>query len=1675
MRPFSLLVALLALALVLASLPAIAAEMETVPLRAVAKTQSAVVDKGNPATGPDGKYCGSFSVGLIKGELHVHQPKQVFDIHLEGMNHNRTCSDEAYRYDRPAERLIVPGAEDPADCLGDLLASAKLHLNVTYAPDVDNIRLDLGFTFIDCHPCDCTTPRGWIPRKSTATDQGIEVGHEAPAALQGWVGGWEFIYTTPVMLSNLFYYSGFMKLLLCTFARCICYLLDICLLRCHAAGMKNSTPSKTTGDILRCMVLAFTPSFFFLFPFTPCIHTQNNNNNNNNFKIINPPPPRMLETSNSSAMDSCASDFILFFSFFKIIVLKEIHTGVPLFLCIKSSSLYRLLPVTHRFPPSSHHSPFPSDIHAESFTGQHSCRIVLSLLNSRLAFSSHAGIMMSALQEKIYAHRELKRVAVLRRHLLAQWRSVFLSRYHRRQLELLQLDSSPSGATTPSLPAHLDPFLQQERLRGVIRRPIFFQHVCDLNPDSGPPAADLEDERSLFRSRVRIPLTPVSDLLLPAALGTSADVAGWRALTTALSVFRGSNAQWNRTVELIMNSIAFQELHRAVEALQPPASHQNHSTRSPPASPPRLCICVERGESTRLSAGGRGLATPLGSNPRHYFYVDVLLLSEPDGAAMKGVLRRRGRPRPEELCLARERSLDLRLALRQAIHVGLEKLSAVIADRPPPEGEAGATAAPPQPVIPPPHTSFFRTPPMRGKRDRNSFSIPDVGLMIAEMERLSQTKVVLECSQEARHEPQRRVQQLLQGLSGDVDVYTRISARLAGTELRCTAFSHPTPTGVQALPGEGNNEDNEEGAFGSGGSPSVERTARQLDAWRQAGVLRGPLLLLVEAICGLYKQVAGESPALVGSCAFPVLSVRRPQSREGLDFLLYSWFGSPPQIRIFDIQPHRVRHRYVYQGRRYDTIVRAMLFYDLLGHRLLFAETHHWELSAAMDRLHRLAVELNMPRTAIHPTPPRAVPRQPPPASSRAFRAVSDAAYGDLRRNTLRRLVESAATGTAAPPAAPHCLPAALLPGHRGQRGVLTIPAAFFQNALLRCVRRQPSRLVALLAVLEGFGSLSIRCTEGESAGGVAEMLLRVWPTRQLQDRRRALRTARAGAEAAAAEDPALLLLLPVTGRVLRFHQHLRPAANAGLLPTLTLLCERLLAALYESVPQLADRLCPLPRLLQAAIQADPLCADPRRPTAPRGSSSTSSTSAAPSAPPLRRHGFLPPFNARFYTPPNLVGELLQGLCGGYECTYALQPLQATDGSSNDTERAAMIAMDRSQPSTDLFSSATTATRETPPPIFYATARPTHRVVVEMAEAANTAAHDADAVPVECRWMMCFRCIITVPQLLGKAATTGAGRSGRCFVLGVGEGRTQREAWQAAALSALQWNFPDAMRQVPLWRKMCELAQDPKVLHELGMSSAGFQFRFHSPSADRRRSRPPPALSTSDAAPHYFTRVVSAAPGGVALIDRHAKEEGGGGGEGHRNRTGRHVQIYGLRLFPGNGICQCRPTSLEQSGERAVSRPCRRPHPSRRGAPRATTPRARRTCGASGSAQSASDGRLEMGFLEASALLSPSSTYRGMLADALATGATETSRLLQKLRHEDLLGAVFCEGPGRAETAPLYQRDGSKQGLFLTPATIFLHRLRTAADSSSSSRLSPTEMLTQLRFAASSRRGLSQA
>ncbi|KAF8290037.1 hypothetical protein TcBrA4_0136100 [Trypanosoma cruzi] len=253
--------------------------------------------------------------------------------------------------------------------------------------------------------------------------------------------------------------------------------------------------------------------------------------------------------------------------------------------------------------------------------------------------------------------------------------------------------------------------------------------------------------------------------------------------------------------------------------------------------------------------------------------------------------------------------------------------------------------------------------------EQSSYYCPDILLMIQEM-RLElhmpqRSFPTLEFFQKAVHDVPQRVQEIAMGTYGDVPVYTRVVAHW-GPNLR------------------------------------VEVESDMMGLTDNYGVYRfdsphhnhcGPLGLLLSVVYTMYERVFPHRRTV------PLIGLNSPNRRRSIDFLLYSWFMASPQIRCFEISTRAARLAAATTAMAKKSsdvaemtlshsvgnyIIRAMLFYDFCGQRVLFAETHAPTLWEAVRRVNELAVSLNIPKQDFFPT--RATTRR----DSRSFYTPPD-------------------------------------------------------------------------------------------------------------------------------------------------------------------------------------------------------------------------------------------------------------------------------------------------------------------------------------------------------------------------------------------------------------------------------------------------------------------------------------------------------------------------------------------------------------------------------------------------------------------------------------------------------------------------------------------------------------
>nr|CCC91718.1 unnamed protein product [Trypanosoma congolense IL3000] len=384
--------------------------------------------------------------------------------------------------------------------------------------------------------------------------------------------------------------------------------------------------------------------------------------------------------------------------------------------------------------------------------------------------------------------------------------------------------------------------------------------------------------------------------------------------------------------------------------------------------------------------------------------------------------------------------------------------------------------------------------------EQSAFYCPDLLLMLQEIRLEFQfpqrSFPVLEFFQKAVHDVPLRLQQLAVGDFGDVDVYTRIVAHW-GPSLRVE--------------------------MESGAQHSVRKGTANCVAQEEN---EGPLRVLFRVVRALYTRVFPGRDV-------PLIALRAPTSRSALDFLLYSWFMAPPQVRCFEIDARGARLASLRREEVHhlgDFIIRAMLFYDFCGQRVLFAETHATTVDEAVRRVNELAVSLNIPKCDKFPL--------------RSEQRIS--------RNT---------TGAAA----------------------------------------------------IGYRAASTTCIDSE----VAVLLEALTATTRVQPRLCFVGTSDA---ASPFVEGVVEVLVP--------HYSIRATAvvkkSYGIIPSLVVACRQALKEFFSVVTDVA------PSAIESSLQR-----------------------AADAAPLIPRDGF-PHFDARFYTPTNLLGELLQGVVCRYDCTYTV-------------------------------------------------------------------------------------------------------------------------------------------------------------------------------------------------------------------------------------------------------------------------------------------------------------------------------------------------------------------------------------------------------------------------------------
>ncbi|CBZ33185.1 hypothetical protein, conserved [Leishmania donovani] len=740
-----------------------------------------------------------------------------------------------------------------------------------------------------------------------------------------------------------------------------------------------------------------------------------------------------------------------------------------------------------------------------------------------------------------------------------------------------------------------------------------------------------------------------------------------------------------------------------------------------------------------------------------------------------------------------------------------------------------------------------------GSPAQNQWHCPDVVAMIASMRAAlhlplrSYPKITFE--QTALHDPARRMQELAQGLYGDVDVLTRVHVWWETPRDCFVACAVSDP----AL--------HHRNAIRSGS----EASSRAWLSCADTGYPRGPLLLLVAAVCSLYDQIVSRVATAAAEC-YPMVPVKNSFARGGLDFLLFSWFEASPQVRCFTIgstppsyaQQPRSEATSLLNGSTHHelgpSMTRAMLFYDVLGQRVLFAETHATNAEDAVARMNFLSVEQNIPSRDLY-APPSTVAQRP-------FRSVPRQRRWQRSRQLLERSLQrsiDAADGTGAD----HLARSSQCAGHQTHNRMLVAAA------VRACIGACASEAGALWTVLQVVAKVTAtRAGAASESGGIngeggvrARQLLsarlledssptaepfagqagseedRGWwtgghdvawncrplgkeaapPRAGVMEAQLCMGTSLGaaattdGKPAAAASVEVLILRCRVDA--MRSASEVAAAewlcekrvteslslcrlgtvtlttaqAVSGIFPALALLCRRALEYIYSEA-----RYAPLVSILPPMSDVLAWCAAAAPMFAGTGG------------------GYLP-YEARFYAAPKLLGELLQGAAGKYRCSYNIP-------SPRGRVKSAASGADRGEGCAEVERERGEAAQ--PSTIFY-TSKPIHVDTAANGDATRQQHGSRLAKPPA------VACTLYLESLLGNGASPSAAAvSPTCpspvaipFILGHGVGRTKREAWRSAAWQAVRLQFPAVLAQLEAYRDVSELLQRPAQLNQLVRSS----------------------------------------------------------------------------------------------------------------------------------------------------------------------------------------------------------------------------------------------------------------
>jgi hypothetical protein len=88
---------------------------------------------------PRGKYCANYD-GIVSGVVTV-TTSTTFDLSLNFLGDDHSCPNEAYQYFPANNSFVVPGLQDPTDCVGQYAIAFGLTVSVSYYKDSNSFSL----------------------------------------------------------------------------------------------------------------------------------------------------------------------------------------------------------------------------------------------------------------------------------------------------------------------------------------------------------------------------------------------------------------------------------------------------------------------------------------------------------------------------------------------------------------------------------------------------------------------------------------------------------------------------------------------------------------------------------------------------------------------------------------------------------------------------------------------------------------------------------------------------------------------------------------------------------------------------------------------------------------------------------------------------------------------------------------------------------------------------------------------------------------------------------------------------------------------------------------------------------------------------------------------------------------------------------------------------------------------------------------------------------------------------------------------------------------------------------------------------------------------------------------------------------------------------------------------